>query len=214
MVKRLKFEPVTERQIELMEKLGIEIPEGLSKQDASALISEAIERKNGESEPLSTDAQKRRLRFFDLQFDDHTTKREATGMIDDWLTSFPEDEERYQGWKEGLPTSDPFGEFTPRDSESVPKFMITKTEGKPAKKIGPFGCGCLSFFAIALVFAVFMPSPPKDNATSVASPSPTATPSAETTPASVTDGIPADESAKYNATTEPTPAKAKKKHRR
>jgi hypothetical protein len=124
-----KEPPATLRQRDFLAELGVEAPENLTKAEASALISEALDKREREKN-LATDAQKRRLRFYQVWFDEETlSKRAASRMIEEYKAENPESEAEYQAWKRKLPDWDEFGEVTPKSSKTL-------------------GEGCLQFFGV------------------------------------------------------------------
>jgi hypothetical protein len=84
-------EPATERQLNYLRDLGAHSSPDISKAEAS----EIIERIKNQA----SDAQKRRLIFYGLNFDPHITKEEAASLIDCYRERYPESEDAYQEWK-------------------------------------------------------------------------------------------------------------------
>lgn len=112
-------QPATFRQRDYLADLGVEAPENLTKAEASALIEEALNKKDREKNKV-TDDQKRRLRFYGIEFDEESlSKREAMRLIDEHKTIHPESESEYRTWKRSLPDWDPFGEVTPTSTKSA-----------------------------------------------------------------------------------------------
>lgn len=84
-------QPATERQISYLKVLGASIPGILSVREASDLIDQW---KNKVS-----DAQKRRLDFYQLSYDPNITREQANRLIDRYKEANPSSEEAYQKWK-------------------------------------------------------------------------------------------------------------------
>jgi hypothetical protein len=84
-------QPATERQISYLKVLGAPIPGILSVREASDLIDKW---KNKVS-----DAQKRRLDFYQLSYDSNITREQANTLIDRYKQANPGSEEAYQKWK-------------------------------------------------------------------------------------------------------------------
>jgi hypothetical protein len=84
-------EPATEKQIAYLKVLGAPIPNYLGIREASDLIEKW---KNSAS-----DAQKRRLNFYRLDYDPEITREQATILIDSYKQRHPESENAYQEWK-------------------------------------------------------------------------------------------------------------------
>jgi hypothetical protein len=81
----------TERQLDYLRDLGATVSPDISKAEASELIDRLCHQ--------ATDAQKRRLNFYRLDFDPHITKEQASTLIDCYRTRHPESEDAYQEWK-------------------------------------------------------------------------------------------------------------------
>lgn len=87
----LEDEPATEKQIGYLKILGVPIPSSLGIRAASDLIEKWKDR--------ATDAQKRRLNFYRLDYDPNISKDQATQLIDHYKAKHPESEGAYQEWK-------------------------------------------------------------------------------------------------------------------
>jgi GYF domain 2 len=84
-------DPATERQLDYLRDLGATVSPDISKGEASELIDHLCHQ--------ASDAQKRRLNFYRLDFDPHITKDQASTLIDRYRTRHPESEDAYQKWK-------------------------------------------------------------------------------------------------------------------
>jgi hypothetical protein len=84
-------EPATEKQIAYLKVLGAPIPGYLGIREASNLIEEWKGR--------ASDAQKRRLNFYKLEYAASITREQATALIDSYKAQHPESEAAYQEWK-------------------------------------------------------------------------------------------------------------------
>jgi hypothetical protein len=84
-------EPATEKQIAYLKVLGAPVPDYLGIREAADLIEKW---KVGAS-----DAQKRRLDFYQLTYDRDITREQAATLIDDYKARHPESEAAYQEWK-------------------------------------------------------------------------------------------------------------------
>jgi hypothetical protein len=90
-VEGLNDEPASEKQIAYLKVLGAPIPDYLGIREASDLIEKWKDR--------ASDAQKRRLNFYRLDYDPNITKEQATRLIDCYKAEHPESEDAYQEWK-------------------------------------------------------------------------------------------------------------------
>ncbi len=84
-------EPATEKQIAYLKVLGAPIPNYLGLRQASDLIEQWKDR--------VSDAQKRRLDFYKLEYAPEITREQANELIDRFKALHPESEEAYQKWK-------------------------------------------------------------------------------------------------------------------
>jgi GYF domain 2 len=87
----LESEAATGKQISYLKALGAPIPPSLGIREASDLIEKWKYR--------ASDAQKRRLNFYRLDYDRDITKEQATQLIDYYKANHPESEDAYQEWK-------------------------------------------------------------------------------------------------------------------
>jgi len=53
-VAEMETEPATVRQVKFLEKLGVDIPKGLTKQEASSLIDEELGKESGQDSSLES----------------------------------------------------------------------------------------------------------------------------------------------------------------
>ena len=86
-----RFDPITDRQRELIEEKGYEAPD--TKGEASDLITEILRKEDG-----ATEGQIRRLEFYGIYGD--FSKKEASELIDKNKHLYDEDE--YQAWKQNV----------------------------------------------------------------------------------------------------------------
>ena len=84
-------DPATERQLDFLRDLGATVSSEITKAEASELIERLTHK--------ASDAQKRRLNFYRLEFDPDITKEQASTLIDCYRERHPESEDAYQEWK-------------------------------------------------------------------------------------------------------------------
>lgn len=84
-------EPATEKQIAYLKVLGAPIPNYLGIREAADLIDKWKDR--------VSDAQKRRLDFYRVNYEPNITREQATALIDSYKEKHPESEAAYQAWK-------------------------------------------------------------------------------------------------------------------
>ena len=84
-------DPATERQLDYLRDLGATVTPDISKAEASELIDRLCNQ--------ATEAQKRRLNFYRLDFDPLITKDQASRLIDCYRERHPDSEDAYQEWK-------------------------------------------------------------------------------------------------------------------
>jgi hypothetical protein len=87
-----KDDPATENQLSTLISMGIRPKDGLSKGEASCLIGSP-----------ATDAQRLRLEFYGVGHLQNITKSEASDLIDEYKSLFPESEDEYQASKLTIP---------------------------------------------------------------------------------------------------------------
>ena len=80
-------EPATDRQIQYLASIDVEIEPNMTKGRASQLIDPPSE------------GQVRRLRFYAIPLPRYLTKDAASDLIDTYVRAHPETEEAYQAWK-------------------------------------------------------------------------------------------------------------------
>ena len=91
----LDGESATEKQIAYLKVLGAPVPNCLGIREASDLIEKWKNR--------ASDAQKRRLNFYGLDYDPDIAREQATVLIDCYKERHPESEDAYQEWKAQKP---------------------------------------------------------------------------------------------------------------
>jgi hypothetical protein len=84
-------EPATEKQVSYLKVLGVPIPTSLGIREASDLIDKWKDR--------ASEAQKRRLTFYRIDYDPNLSREHATLLIDGYKVKHPESENAYQEWK-------------------------------------------------------------------------------------------------------------------